>query len=99
MTELTEFRPTPPLGIVEEEAAADEGSGYGLGLVRMERSGIEIVGHGGLFTGHTAGAWHLPDCDVTIALYFNRGFVGQRRVLDRVLPIVTRAPDGASSCR
>ncbi len=83
---MTEFRTTQPLGIDDGAPPSQEGTdGYGLGLIRMERSGHELLGHGGLFTGHTAGVWHVPDCDLTLSLYFNRGFVGQRRVLDRLL--------------
>jgi D-alanyl-D-alanine carboxypeptidase len=97
---MMEFRPIPPLGVVDPKASPEEGSdGYGLGLVRMERAGFTIVGHGGLFTGHTAGLWHLPDCGVTLALYFNRGFVNQRAALDRVLPVVTRNVAGSGECR
>lgn len=82
------FRTTPSLGV--GGTTADLASGYGLGLVRMERAGYTVVGHGGLFTGHTAGLWHLPSCGVTIVLFFNRGFVGQRRILDRVVPAIAR---------
>lgn len=78
------FRPTPPLGI-GEGVAADAESGYGLGLARMQRSGYEAIGHGGLFSGHTAGLWYLSSDDVYVALFLNRGFVGQRRVLDRIV--------------
>lgn len=60
----------------------------------MERAGLVLVGHGGLFTGHTAGLWHASACGLTLALYFNRGFVDQRAVLDRVLPVVAAPTDG-----
>lgn len=83
---MIRFRPTPALGVAAAEGEPE--NGYGLGLVRMERAGLELVGHGGLFTGHTAGLWHVPERDLTIALCFNRGFVGQRTALDRVLPVV-----------
>lgn len=90
---MTQFRATPPLGVSDADATptdADESNGYGLGLIRMKRAGFTVLGHGGLFTGHTAGLWHVPKCNVTLTLYFNRGFVGQRRVLDQVLPEVAR---------
>ena len=91
LAEMTRFRDTPTLGMAETKpnphAPPD---GYGLGLVRMERAGHTVIGHGGLFTGHTAGLWHLPACDLTLALYFNRGFVNQREVLNRLLPALTQ---------
>jgi|CXWL01.1.fsa_nt_gi D-alanyl-D-alanine carboxypeptidase len=86
---MTEFRPTRALGAHAPDQSQD---GYGLGLVRMNRAGLMLVGHGGLFTGHTAGLWHLPDHDLTIALYFNRGFVDQRAALERILPVVAHLP-------
>lgn len=96
---MTQFRSTPPLGVSDPNAtSSDPSDGYGLGLVRVERAGFTLLGHGGLFTGHTAGLWHIPDRGITIALYFNRGFINQRAVLDQVLPIVTRSPDGSTKC-
>lgn len=90
---MTRFRPTPPLGVSSEGAApAGKPDGYGLGLIRMERPGFTLQGHGGLYNGHTAGLWHLPEHGITIALYFNRGFIDQRALLDRILPVVTRSP-------
>lgn len=86
---MAEFRPTRALGAHASDGSQD---GYGLGLVRMERAGLTLIGHGGLFTGHTAGLWHLPEHDLTIALYFNRGFVDQRAALERILPVAARLP-------
>lgn len=83
LAEMLDFRATPPLGVTGAEP--DLESGYGLGLARVRRTGYEAIGHGGLFTGHTAGVWYLPRQEVTVALYLNRGFVGQRRMLDRVV--------------
>jgi D-alanyl-D-alanine carboxypeptidase len=82
---MTDFRSTPPLGTASDSDADD---GYGLGLVRMQRAAYTLIGHGGLFTGHTSGLWYLPECRVTVSLYFNRGFVNQRAALDRVLPVL-----------
>lgn len=97
--QMTSFRPTPPLGQADPDAKPGEKTeGYGMGLVRLKRAGHELIGHGGLFTGHTAGLWHLPECDTTIALYFNRGFVEQRKALDLIVPEVTKNPDGSSRC-
>ena len=70
----------------------------GLGLVTMVRNGLTLVGHGGLFTGHTAGLWFIPECDVTIALYLNRGFAGQRDLLDRVLALLVEGGGGFGAC-
>lgn len=86
---MTEFRVTRALGAHAPDGSQD---GYGLGLVRMERSGQTLIGHGGLFTGHTAGLWHLPEHGLTIAVYFNRGFVDQRAALERILPVVAHLP-------
>jgi D-alanyl-D-alanine carboxypeptidase len=58
---------------------------YGHGVIRTGRPGYEMLGHGGILAGHTAGLWHLPQCGVYVALYFNRGFVPQRLLLDRVV--------------
>lgn len=88
---MTQFRPTPQLGVPDRNSPpGGHSDGYGLGLIRMERAGATLTGHGGLFTGHTAGLWHIPNRDITIALYFNRGFVNQRAVLDKIVPVVTR---------
>ena len=77
---MQRFRDTPRQGIgVAADVARPDG--YGLGLVRMELPGVTLWGHGGLFTGHTAGLWYLPACGATIALYLNRGFIGQRDAL------------------
>lgn len=95
---MTRFRSIPPLGAEDDKKPGGPPEGYGLGLIRMERAGKTLLGHGGLFTGHTAGLFHIPDCDVTIAFYFNRGFVGQRAALDQIVPAVTRNPDGSTRC-
>jgi D-alanyl-D-alanine carboxypeptidase len=97
LADMTRFRPTPPLGAEGSKEGSDaKQEGYGFGLVRMERAGFTLLGHGGLFTGHTAGLWHLPDCGITLALYFNRGFVDQRAVLEQLLPVVTREAAGCA---
>jgi D-alanyl-D-alanine carboxypeptidase len=96
---MMRFRATPALGVTESGGAPGaKPDGYGLGLIRMQRPGFSLVGHGGLFTGHTAGLWYVPDCGVTIALYVNRGFIDQRAALDRILPEVTRNADGSTRC-
>lgn len=89
---MTQFRPTPPLGASgSNETSTGKPDGYGLGLIRMERPGFTLLGHGGLYNGHTAGLWHLPDRGLTIALYLNRGFIDARAALDRILPVVARS--------
>lgn len=30
-----------------------------------------MIGHGGLYTGHTAGLWSVPECSASIAFYVN----------------------------
>lgn len=97
---MTRFRPTAPLGAADSEAEPGGLSdGYGLGLIRMERAGFELRGHGGMFTGHTSGLWHITDCGMTIALYFNRGFVDQRAALEKIVPVLTRGLAGSAPCR
>lgn len=91
---MTRFRETPPLGGVVADTTAKDG--YGLGLIRMERLGHTMIGHGGLFNGHTAALWYLPACDVTIVLYVNRGFIEVRNALDVVVAFVR---DEVAGCR
>jgi hypothetical protein len=69
----------------------------------MELPGYTLVGHGGLYNGHTAGLWHVVGHDVTFAVYLNRGFIDQRAALMRLLPAITQrrppealAPSGSS---
>ncbi|MFN0178590.1 MAG: serine hydrolase domain-containing protein [Gemmatimonadales bacterium] len=95
---MISFRSTPPLGVPARTDSAAPVDGYGLGLVRMSRAGFTLVGHGGLFTGHTAGLWHVPECGFSVALYFNRGFVGQREVLDRLMTAVGDGSLGIGRC-
>jgi D-alanyl-D-alanine carboxypeptidase len=95
---MQSFRDTPRQGI-GRASGVTKPDGYGLGLVRLELPGSTLVGHGGLFTGHTAGVWYLPACDVTIALYMNRGFVGQRDALDVIVGSLAKLDSGLASCR
>jgi D-alanyl-D-alanine carboxypeptidase len=95
---MTRFRPTPSLGVIDENDVGPDGDGYGLGLVSMVRRGLQLIGHGGLFTGHTAGLWYVPACRTTIALYFNRGFINQRVVIDRLLTVIA-ARSALAGCR
>lgn len=96
---MRQFRPTPPLGGASPGDEATASEGYGLGLVRMSRNGFEVVGHGGLFTGHTAGLWFVADCDITVAFYFNRGFIRQREFLDELLEAVSSGRLEGMDCR
>ena len=102
---MTRFRSVPPLGVMDTDApAGDRSDGYGLGLVRMELGGggggggANVIGHGGLFTGHTTGLWYVPECDLTISIFFNRGFVGQRGVIDKVVGILSASGNRAQPC-
>lgn len=95
---MQSFRDTPRQGIGPTSGVSMP-DGYGLGLVRMELPGASLVGHGGLFTGHTAGVWYLPACGVTIALYMNRGFVGQRDALEIIVWNLARLDPELASCR
>ncbi len=85
------FRATPSLGLFSKSAAPpSKFEGYGMGFVKIERAGVTLLGHGGLFTGHAAGVWHIPERGITFALYFNRGLIDQRPALDQVIHVVTR---------
>lgn len=77
------YQEIAPLGVHQE--GASEKQRYGLGLLERKRGKYTFVGHGGLFTGHTAGLWQVPECNLEIALYFNRGFVDQGAVLDLLM--------------
>lgn len=79
-------------------APPDLSDGYGLGLLSIRRRDYPVIGHGGLFTGHTAGLWYLPGCAVTVAIYLNRGFVGQRYALDRIVAGLVALGGPFSTC-
>jgi D-alanyl-D-alanine carboxypeptidase len=96
LSDMTDFVDAASLGA--ESAVPDLESRYGLGLMRIVRSGYELIGHGGIFLGHTAGLWHLPDCGVTVSLYLNRGFAPQRDVLDAMIPALAAADARAAGC-
>jgi len=63
----------------------DISSAYGHGIMRTRRPTYDLLGHGGIFAGHTAGLWHVPDSGLDVAVYFNRGFVPQRLLLDKLV--------------
>ncbi len=88
---MMQFRPIPPLGVSDSnQNRHGRKDGYGLGLIKMELDGFTLLGHGGLYNGHTAGLWYIPDRDITIALYFNRGFIGQNEILHQLFPVITQ---------
>lgn len=91
LEQMQRFRDTPPLGFERDETGRAKENGYGLGLIRQVRRGVTFIGHGGLFTGHTAGSWYLPQCDTTVAFYMNRGFVGQGALLEAVAAFLVDA--------
>ena len=87
---MKQFRSIPQLGITDSDQSSQKNSdGYGLGLIRMELKGYTLLGHGGLYNGHTAGLWYIPDRDITLALYFNRGFIDQRAILQQLLTVIS----------
>ena len=98
LSAMQAFHDTPRQGI-GGSAVSERRDGYGLGLVRLELPGATLIGHGGLFTGHTSGVWYLPACGATIAIYLNRGFVGQRDALEVVLGGLEFVEASLSSCR
>lgn len=93
---MQQFRAIPTLGLFSKSMAPpSQFEGYGMGLIKMERAGVTLLGHGGLFTGHAAGLWHIPDRGITIALCFNRGLIDQRVAIDRVVHAVVSSPSGS----
>lgn len=83
---MTDFVACPPLGLSDLGTPPDDlENGYGLGLAKMVRpGGYTFIGHGGAYSGHTAGLWYLPACRTAVALYANRAFAGTRDLLDAV---------------
>ena len=97
---MEQFRPIPQLGITDSDQDSQKKSdGYGLGLIRMELEGYTLLGHGGLYNGHTAGLWHIPDRDITLALYLNRGFVDQRAILLQLLTVISEMEVNSSTAK
>jgi len=74
----------------------DVASAYAHGLMRTQRPAYEMLGHGGIFAGHTAGLWYLPASGIQLAVYFNRGFVPQRLLIDRVVEALGPTPSEPS---
>ncbi len=74
---------TPFLGAPRPETPPDLEDGYGFGLIRIVRPGYQMIGHGGVYNGHTAGLWRVPECEATVAFYLNRGFSDGRALMDR----------------
>lgn len=74
---------TGSLGAPGPDTPPDLEDGYGLGLIRVMRPGYQMIGHGGIYNGHTAGLWHVPECEATVAFYLNRGFSDGRALMDR----------------
>ncbi len=66
-------------------------SGYGFGIMTRQRGGHRRLGHGGMYSGFTAGIWHLPDADVTVAFVLNRGlYFRESEILNAVIDAVVR---------
>jgi len=83
---MTDFVETPPLGGAAALSAGDLANYYGFGISRSVRpAGYSRVGHGGIYNGHQAGLWRLEPCGHSVALFVNRGFVDDRRMLDRIV--------------
>lgn len=85
LTAMRDWVETPPLGSPGSETPPDRENGYGLGLARSVRAGYRMIGHGGLYNGHTAGLWSVPECSASIAFYVNRGFVDSRAIMDHLV--------------
>jgi D-alanyl-D-alanine carboxypeptidase len=65
-----------------------DGNRHGLGVLRMDLDGVELVGHRGNAAGYSAAAWHAPGPGITIAVLSNRHAV-------LVTPIVAALLDAA----
>jgi hypothetical protein len=74
---MTRFAPT-------DEASPPE---YGLGLARLERSGVELWAHHGDITGFHAELVHVPERAVTIAALTNHQSLrpGQEALADELM--------------
>jgi D-alanyl-D-alanine carboxypeptidase len=81
---MMQFRDIPPLGYSQSKNTKD---GYGLGLVRMEIAGVTLLGHGGMYNGHSAGLWYIHEMKIAITLYTNRAFVDQRTILEKLISL------------
>ncbi len=61
-------------------------TGYGFGIMTRHDGGHRRLGHGGMYSGFTAGLWHLPEADVTVAFALNRGlYFREFEILDAVI--------------
>jgi D-alanyl-D-alanine carboxypeptidase len=57
---------------IREWVARPDGNHHGLGVLRIELDGIELIGHRGNAAGYSAAAWHAPESGVTVAVLTNR---------------------------
>jgi CubicO group peptidase (beta-lactamase class C family) len=85
-------RPILPLGDFSGAVPTEKTDAYGRGLARMRVGGRELVGHGGLYNGHAAGLWYLPECRLTVVVYANRGLVNMRSALAPVISGISESP-------
>lgn len=89
---MQSFHPSIPLGRPPGTDLSGIEAGYGLGLVREVAPDFERLGHGGMFNGHAAGLFHFPRCDLSVALFVNRGFVQLLTMYDQLLPTLGCPP-------
>jgi D-alanyl-D-alanine carboxypeptidase len=48
-----------------------DGNQHGLGVLRIELDGTELIGHRGNAAGYSAAAWHAPEKDITVVVLTN----------------------------
>ena len=61
-------------------------TGYGLGVITRHRGSHRRVGHGGMYSGFTAGLWSVEGEDMIVALLLNRGlYFDEFKILDAVI--------------
>ncbi len=61
-------------------------TGYGLGIMTRDRGSHRRVGHGGMYSGFTAGLWSVEGEDLIVALLLNRGlYFDEYKILDAII--------------
>ena len=64
-------------------------TGYGLGVISRHRGSHRRIGHGGMYSGFTAGLWSVAGEDVIVALLLNRGlYFDEYKILDAIVDAI-----------
>jgi D-alanyl-D-alanine carboxypeptidase len=105
LADMMPSQPIAALGNFDGPPSKEKTDAYGQGLARMQLAKREMIGHGGLYNGHSAGLWYLPSCHLSFVVYANRGLVNIRAALETLvdqlaaLPGVTCAPQEGPQSR